>query len=67
MTDSVFQTTIDNRTGGTDGRRRQLRALLLAAANAARQGRQVRQIASCVRPIGEAVRDRVATLLSAAS
>lgn len=62
-----FDAHIENRTGGADGRRRQLRALLLAAANAARQGRQVQQFASCVRPIGQAVRDRVATLLSAAS
>ncbi|HTE47613.1 MAG TPA: hypothetical protein VK636_20385 [Gemmatimonadaceae bacterium] len=58
---------IRNRAGATDGRRRQLRDLLLAAANAARQGRRVENIANCVRPIGQAVRDRVSTLLSAAS
>ncbi|MEP6495984.1 MAG: hypothetical protein ABJF01_25110 [bacterium] len=57
---------IGNRAGATDGRRRQLRDLLLAAAVAARQGRRLEQIGSCVRPIGHAVRDRVSTLLSAA-
>jgi len=67
MPNQVFVTDIENRTGASDGRRRQLRALLLAAADAARQGRRVQQIASCVRPIGQAVRDRVATLLTSAA
>ena len=49
------------------GRRRQLRALLLSAADTARQ---VRRLAldgqSAVRPMGRAVRDRISMLLSAA-
>lgn len=50
-----------------DSRRRQLRHLLLTAADAARQTRRVRQIAARVtQPVGRAVRDRVSTLLSAA-
>ncbi|MEO7084652.1 MAG: hypothetical protein ABI442_11460 [Gemmatimonadaceae bacterium] len=50
-----------------DGRRRQLRALLLSAADAARQDRRVREVASSVAtPMRRAVRDRIATLLSAA-
>jgi len=53
---------------GIDGRRRQLRALLLSAADTARQ---VRRLAldgqAAVRPMGRAVRDRVSMLLSAAS
>lgn len=51
----------------TDGRRRQLRDLLLSAADAARQGRRVHQMASRVGTrMGRAVRDRVSMLLSAA-
>jgi hypothetical protein len=53
---------------GGDGRRRQLRALLLSAADTARQ---VRRLATdgqaAVRPMGRAVRDRISMLLSAAS
>jgi hypothetical protein len=53
---------------GTDGRRRQLRNLILHAADTARQTRRVRQIAVHVtRPVGRAVRERVSMLLSAAS
>lgn len=52
---------------GMEGRRRQLRALLLSAADTARQ---VRRLAldgqAAVRPMGRAVRDRIAMLLSAA-
>ena len=50
------------------GRRRQLRALLLSAADTARQ---VRRLAldgqGAGRPIGRAIRDRISMLLSAAS
>jgi hypothetical protein len=67
MTSPSFAHDSVHRADATDGRRRQLRALLLSAADAARQGRRVRQVASSVAsPIGRAVRDRIATLLSAA-
>lgn len=52
---------------GTDGRRRELRTLLLNAADAARQTRRMRLFAGRVgRPMGRAIRDRVSMLLSAA-
>jgi hypothetical protein len=66
MTSPAFARERVHHVDATDGRRRQLRALLLSAADAARQGRRVRQVASSVTtPIGRAVRDRIATLLSA--
>jgi hypothetical protein len=50
-----------------DGRRRQLRDLLLSAADAARQGRRVHRTATRAgNRMGRAVRDRIAMLLSAA-
>ena len=56
-----------NRSEGADGRRRQLRALILSAADAARQGRRIPEIAGrLARPVGHAIRDRISTLLSAA-
>ena len=59
--------TIDFRTEATDGRRRQLRDLLITAADAARQTRRVRVIATRVaRRETRAVRDRISMLLSAA-
>jgi hypothetical protein len=65
MTTPNFAHDSVHRGDATDGRRRQLRALLLTAADAARQGRRVRQVASSVaNPIGRAVRDRISTLLS---
>lgn len=58
---------IESTTDSTDGRRRQLRDLLLNSADTARQMRRVRLIAARVsRPVGRAVRDRVSMLLSAA-
>jgi hypothetical protein len=58
---------ISGSADGADGRRRQLRDLLLSAADAARQGRRVHQVASMVgNRMGRAVRDRVSSLLSAA-
>ena len=46
---------------GGEGRRRELRALLLAAANAARQRRRVHLLADRIgRPMGRAIRDRYA-------
>jgi len=52
---------------GMDGRRRQLRALLLSAADTARQVRRLAMDGhAAVRPMGQAVRDRVSKLLSAA-
>lgn len=56
-----------NSGDGSDGRRRQLVALLLSAADAARQSRQIPELAGRItRPVGQAVRDRVSTLISAA-
>ena len=56
-----------NRGEGADGRRRELRALLLAAADAARQGRRIPEIAGRIaQPVGRAVRDRISMLISAA-
>ena len=53
--------------GGMDGRRRQLRTLLLSAADTARQVRRLAMDGqAAVRPMGQAVRDRVSKLLSAA-
>lgn len=52
---------------GGDGRRRQLRALLVSAADAARQSRRIPEIAGrMARPVGRAVRDRISMLISAA-
>jgi hypothetical protein len=48
-------------------RRQQLRSLLLSAADAARQSRRMTRMAARIaRPVGHAVRDRVALLVSAA-
>jgi len=56
-----------DREGEADGRRRQLRALILSAADAARQTRRVQAVAArMTRPVGRAIRDRVSMLLSAA-
>ena len=53
---------------GAEGRRFKLRLLLLSAADAARHGRRVTQFADRVsRPVGNAIRERVSTLLRAAS
>lgn len=54
---------------GIEGRRRQLRALLLSAADTARQVRRLALDGQPGRTVagGRAVRDRIATLLSAAS
>ena len=49
-----------------DGRRRQLRTLILNAADAARQSRQVQDVARVARPVSRAVRDRVSLLISVA-
>ena len=50
-----------------EGRRRELRALLITAADAARQGRRVMAMGDRIeRSIGRPIRERVATLLSAA-
>ena len=66
MTEVTSGTIVSNRISA-DGRRRQLRDLLLSAADAARQGRQVRRMAArATNGIGRAVRDRVSMLLSAA-
>lgn len=55
------------RSTESDGRRRQLRTLLLNAADTARRTRRVRQIAARVgRPATDAIRDRISMLLSAA-
>ncbi len=51
---------------GADKRRRQLRALLLSAADAARQTRRGGPL-TMTRADGRAVRDRISKLLSAAS
>jgi hypothetical protein len=49
-----------------DGRRRELRELLVSAANAARQTRQNSLSATLSRAVPEAVRERVAIFLAAA-
>ena len=49
-----------------DGRRRQLRTLILNAADAARQSRQVQHVARVTRPVSRAIRDRVSLLISVA-
>jgi hypothetical protein len=67
MTDTNSATIVSNQFAAADGRRRQLRDLLLSAADAARQGRQVRRMTSrASNRMGRAVRDRVSMLLSAA-
>ena len=70
MSDENFSQGITHRVGGADGRRRQLRALLLTAADAARRSRRVQLLTDhMTRPVGRAVRDvreRVSMLLSAA-
>ncbi|HEY4215844.1 MAG TPA: hypothetical protein VGM67_01835 [Gemmatimonadaceae bacterium] len=61
----AHRSTLD--TEGSDWRHRQLRALLLTAADAARQSRRIPEIAArMARPVGRAVRDRVSMLVSAA-
>jgi hypothetical protein len=54
------------RVQGADKRRRQLRALLLSAADAARQTRRGGPL-TMTRRDGRAIRDRISKLLSAAS
>jgi len=67
MSEGSSAGNMSGRTDGADGRRRQLRDLLLSAADAARQGRRVHQMASrASNRMGRAVRDRVSMLLSAA-
>ena len=62
-----FVRQIADRIEGHDGRRRELRTLLLNAADTARQTRRIRHLTARVtRPVGRAVRDRVSMLLSAA-
>ena len=69
MSEQVFGQEIVDQIDAADGRRRQLRALLLSAADAARRSR-VRELTDRVgRPVGHAVhnvRERVWMLLSAA-
>jgi len=66
MTEATSATIVSNRLSA-DGRRRQLRDLLLSAADAARQGRIMHRMASrATNRMGRAVRDRVSMLLSAA-
>ncbi|HXT15015.1 MAG TPA: hypothetical protein VN706_05260 [Gemmatimonadaceae bacterium] len=66
MSDQNSSKAID-RVEGQDGRRRQLRALILSAADTARETRRIRQVAARVaRPVGRAVRERVSMLVNAA-
>lgn len=69
MSEDIFGQDIANQIDVAAGRRRQLRALLLSAADAARRSR-MRELTDRVgRPVGQAVhdvRERVWTLLSAA-
>jgi hypothetical protein len=65
MSDRVEIREQTPRAQGADTRRRQLRALLLSAADAARQTR--RGPLTLVRQDGRAVRDRIPKPLSAAS
>jgi hypothetical protein len=66
MSDRMFAEKLPDGGDRADGRRRQLRALILSAADAARQSRRVERIARVARPVGDAVRERIALLLSAA-
>lgn len=67
MSDQNVVYPVSHRGEGSDRRRRQLRALLLSAADAARQGRRIPELAArMTRPMGRAVRDRVSMLVSAA-
>jgi len=66
MSEHTEERGLTNRVQGADLRRRQLRALLLSAADTARQSRRA-ITAALVRPDQEAVRDRISKLLSAAS
>jgi hypothetical protein len=68
MSDNHAMRGITNRGEGADGRRRQLRALLLSAADAARQGRRLTEVAGQIaQPVGRAVRERISMLISAAN
>jgi len=69
MSERTFAGHVDQAEGtsGADGRRRELRALLLSAADAAREARRLHSIAGEIgRPVGRAIRDRVSMLVSAA-
>ena len=67
MPDQNVARPLSDNVDGAEQRRRQLRALLLSAADAARQGRRIPELAGRVaRPVGRAIRDRVSMLLSAA-
>ena len=66
MTDRIEGRDQTDRALGADKRRRQLRALLLSAADAARQTRRGGPL-TMTRAEGRAVRDRISKLLSAAS
>jgi hypothetical protein len=67
MSDQMLTDQSSHLTQGADWRRRQLRALLLTAADAARQGRRIPEMAArMTRPVGRAVRDRISMLVSAA-
>jgi hypothetical protein len=66
MTDRIEGHDQTVRVLGADKRRRQLRALLLSAADAARQTRRGGPL-TMTRAEGRAVRDRISKLLSAAS
>jgi hypothetical protein len=66
MSDRMDSTQSSDGPDQANGRRRQLRNLILSAADAARQSRRVEQIARVTRPMGRAVRDRISLLLTAA-
>ena len=66
MRDRIEERDQTVRVLGADKRRRQLRALLLSAADAARQTRRGGPL-TMTRAEGRAVRDRISKLLSAAS
>lgn len=69
MSEDTFGQDISNAIDAAAGRRRQLRALLLSAADAARRGRAREFTDGIGRPVGRAindVRERVLMLLSAA-
>jgi hypothetical protein len=66
MSDRIEERDQPVRVEGADKRRRQLRALLLSAADAARQTRRGGPL-TMTRAEGRAIRDRISKLLSAAS
>lgn len=65
MTDRNRARAADHDFAGNDGRRRELRAMLLSAADTARRTRMTQEAARIRRSATSAVRERLALLFSA--